>query len=600
MPRSLLLTLTLLALGLTGIVRTAPAAPIRNVVLIVADDLGAHDLGFTGSRFHRTPNLDRLAAEGMRFTQAYSACTVCSPSRAALLTGMYPARLKLTDWIAGHDNPTAKLRPPVWTQYLPTNQTTLADRLGSRSTTMHLGKWHLGGAGFEPERRGFDINLGGGEKGQPPSYFAPFGVPHLKPDGPEREYLTDREGEEAAHFIAQHRERTFFLNYWPHAVHTPLQAPAELVEQYRARAGTVGGPQTNATYAAMLDRLDAAVGRILQAIADNGLTDSTLVIFTSDNGGLVLGKEPPTSNAPLRAGKGSAYEGGHRVPLVIRWPGVTRPGSSSDVPVMGIDLHPTVLAATGFPADYIATRGFDGVDLSPILRDPGARLDRSLYWHYPHYHPGGATPYAAIRSGDWKLIQNYENGRNELYNLAADPGESHDLGPEQPDRVMALARDLFAWQGKVGAQWPMPNPAWTPPVLAPSPDGTVLLHSRDAAVHGEVLRYEPMPFKNTLGWWSRAEDSAEWVFELPKAGRYQLDLQHGCGNGCGGSLVKFAVAGREFPFTVVETGGFQNWTNRIVATVDLPAGRHSLTVKPATKPGPAVMDIRQLTLRPAP
>ncbi|MGE3310110.1 MAG: sulfatase-like hydrolase/transferase [Limisphaerales bacterium] len=576
-----------------------------NVVLIVVDDLGAQDLGVTGSRFHETPNIDRLAAEGMRFTQAYSACTVCSPSRAAILTGMHPARLKVTDWIKGHDYPKAKLRPPAWTQQLPKEQITLAERLGPGTDvpaqlrdTLHLGKWHLGSAGFEPERQGFQENLGGDHRGQPPSYFSPYRLARLT-DGPIGEYLTDREGLEAAEFITKHRDVPFFLNYWPYSVHTPLQGKPNLIEKYRAKAATVGGGQTNATYAAMIESLDDAVGRILEAIMQSGIADRTLIVFSSDNGGLVLGKNPPTSNAPLRSGKGSPYEGGHRVPLIVKWPGVTVPGSVSAEPVMGIDLHPTILDAVGFPSDYIAKCRFDGVSLAPLLRNPAASLGReAIHWHYPHYHPGGATPYAAIRAGDWKLIQYYEDGRQELFNLANDPGETTNLADAQPDRVIQLCRSLTNWQNARGAQWPMSNPDWEPKPLTVSTEGPILLHSRDAFVHGTLLRYEPQPFKNTLGWWARPEDSAEWIFDLPKPGRYSMEILQGCGKGSGGSEVHFTVAGQTLVTTVLDTGHFQNFTNRTLGEINLPSGRHSLKVQPVTKPGGAVMDLRQIVLHP--
>lgn len=592
LPR--LLSALLLVLGLGTEARAA--APIRHVVLIVADDLGAHDLGVTGSKFHETPNLDRLAASGMRFTQAYAACTVCSPSRAAILTGRYPARLQLTDWIAGHEQPRAKLRPPAWSQRLAPSEVTLAEILQARGfVTAHLGKWHLGAEGYSPEQQGFTINLGGDHRGQPPSYFSPYGLPKL-PDGPAGEYLTDREGEEAVRFIRANKERPFLLNYWPYSVHTPLQAPAALVAKYQAKAATVGGAQTNAVYAAMLERLDTAVGRILETLATEGLAEDTLVVFTSDNGGLVLGASPPTSNAPLRAGKGSPYEGGHRVPLLVRWPGVTAPGATSTQAVMGLDLLPTVLAVLGQDPPAV-----DGVSLVPVLRDPAATLSRdALYWHYPHYHPGGATPYAAVRAGDWKLIQYYESGRHELFHLSEDPGETRNLAEAEPDRVMKLARQLAGWQGSVGAQWPMPNPAWDAPVLNVAAVGPILLHSRDAFVHSEVLRYEPQPFKNTLGWWVRPEDWAEWQFTSPRQGKFSLEILHGCGNGSGGSEVEFALDGRSFLFQVVETGGFQNFTNRALGEVELQPGPHHLSVRPRKKPALAVMDLREVVLRPLP
>lgn len=599
MTRPLLLVLALAALTLLVPARSPAAEAARlNMVLIVADDLGAHDLGVTGSKFHETPNLDRLAAGGLRFTQAYSACTVCSPSRAAILTGKYPARLKLTDWIKGHDAPKAKLRPPAdWVPQLPLEEVTLAEHFkGAGYATAHVGKWHLGGEGFEPERQGFEVNLGGDHRGQPPSYFAPYGLPRL-PEGPKGEYLIDREGDEAVKYIAGHRDRPFLLNYWSYSVHTPLQAPAELVAKYAAKAAQLGGSQTNATYAAMLERLDAAVGRILRALDDAGIADRTVVIFTSDNGGLVLGNRPPTSNAPLRSGKGSEYEGGHRVPLIVKWPGVTPSGATCAEPVMGIDLLPTLLEVAGLPRPA-GKAAADGVSLAALLRQPGTKLNRALFWHYPHYHPGGATPYAAIRDGEWKYIQHYESGTNQLFNLATDPAETRDRATELPDKATELARKLFAWHGAVGAQWPMPNSNWVAVPVPARPDGTILLHSRDAFVHSEVLRYEPQPFKNTLGWWVKPTDWAEWTFEVPKAGRYELNLLQGCGNGSGGSEVVFEAAGRQLNLTVIETGGFQSFSNRVVGELELPAGRQTLSVRPLRKPGGAVMDLRQLVLRP--
>jgi arylsulfatase A-like enzyme/lysophospholipase L1-like esterase len=602
-PSRLFSGVTALALwAATMVVPAAAPSPRPNIVVILADDLGAHDLGVTGSRFHETPNLDRLAREGMRFTQAYSACTVCSPTRAALLTGKYPARLKLTDWIAGHDYPEAKLLPPVdWQKQLPLAERTLAERAKSAGlVTAHIGKWHLGGDGFAPEDQGFERNLGGYFRGQPPSYFAPYGLPKLA-DGPAGEYLTDREGTEAVKFIAENRDRPFFLNYWPYAVHTPLQAKAGLVEKYRRKTAPAGSSQTNATYAAMVESLDAAVGRILRALDEAGLTERTIVIFTSDNGGLVLGKEPPTSNAPLRSGKGSPYEGGLRVPLIVKWPGVTKPGSESAEPVITMDVAATVASALANAAGGAATAEplNDGLDLAPLLRDPAALLGREyLGWHYPHYHPGGATPYSAIRAGEWKLIQYYEDGRHELFHLAADPGEQNDLAAAQPERVMELARKLSDWQGKVGAQWPMNNPAHQPKPLPQAADGSVLLHSRNAAVHGTTLRYEPMPFKNTLGWWGRAEDWADWGFTLDRAGTFEVELLQGCGNGHGGSEVNVEVGGMTLPFVVEETGHFQNFVPRRVGRVTLATGTYKLALKPQRKPGGAVMDVRQVRLVP--
>jgi len=589
--------LTLASVVAVGLLRAAPVSR-PNVVLLLADDLGAHDLGVTGSRFHETPHLDRLAREGVRFTQAYSAGTVCSPSRAALMTGKSPARLKITDWIPGERHPEAKLVPPAdWAQQLPLSEVTLAERARSNGlATLHIGKWHLGGEGFGPLEQGFDGNLGGDHRGQPPSNFSPFGLPKLK-DGPAGEYLTDREGAEAAAYIASHRSVPFFLQVAFHGVHTPLQARPELVEKYRRKAVTVGGGQTNATYAAMLESLDTAVGRILQALEDAGVAGNTVVLFTSDNGGLVLGKTPPTSNTPLRSGKGSPHEGGLRVPLIVRWPGVTQAGATSAEPVITMDVAATVAAAVSGSRE---TSLVDGLDLSPVLRNPAASLGRdALCWHYPHYHAGGATPFAAIRAGDWKLIQYYEEGRHELFDLAQDPGEAHDLSASQPDRVMDLARRLFDWQGKVGAQWPMGNAAFVPRPQAVQADGSILLHSRSAVVHGTTLRFEPMPFKNTLGWWGRLEDWASWSFTVDRAGDYEIELTQGCGRGHGGSSVDLVVDDRTIPFTVEETGHFQNFVVRRPGRVTLASGAHTFVVKPRTKPGGAVMDLRQIRLVPA-
>lgn len=586
--------------GLISVVTALQAAtvPKPNIVLILADDLGAHDLGVTGSSFHKTPHLDRLARTGIRFTQAYSACTVCSPTRAALLTGKYPARLKITDWIAGHEAPTAKLRPPVdWVKQLPLSETTLAERARAAGySTVHIGKWHLGGEGFGPLEQGFDVNLGGDHRGQPPSYFAPYGLPTLK-DGAKGEYLTDRQGADAAAYITSHRSTPFFISLALYGVHTPLQAKPELEQKYRSKTAQATNAQANATYAAMLESVDAAVGRILKAIDESGLTEKTLIIFTSDNGGLVLGAKPPTSNSPLRSGKGSPYEGGVRIPLIVRWPGITQAGSTSSQSVISMDITATVATALGEKAASVAP---DGLDLTPVFKDPSAALGReSLFWHYPHYHPGGATPYSAIRSDNWKLIQYFEDGRNELFNLTEDPGETTDLSVAQPDQVLQLARRLADWQGRVGSQWPMGNSNYIAIPQTATTDGSILLHSRSAVVHGTTLRYEPMPFKNTLGYWGRVEDWASWTFTLKAAGSFEIELTQGCGRGSGGSEVDLIIDGQTVPFKVEETGHFQNFIVRHPGRITLAEGAHVFAVKPRRKPGGAVMDLRQIRLVPA-
>lgn len=437
---------------------------LPNVIVILVDDLGAFDLGCQGSGFYKTPHIDRLAASGLRFTAGYAACTVCSPTRAALLTGQAPARLHLTDWIAGHENPQAPLRIPAWQKQLPLEAVTVAERLrGAGYATASIGKWHLGGADHAPEQQGFDINLAGTDRGQPPSYFSPYKIPTLT-DGPAGESLTDRLTGEAVAFIETNRDHPFFL-YLPHfGVHTPLQAKPDVEATYVAAGGLpdaasragkpIGGEkgfgQTNATYAAMVESIDDSVGRIVEALDRLALRDSTAIIFSSDNGGLL----PVTDNRPLRAGKGSAWEGGVRVPFIVSWPGLTAPGTTSDEPAITMDIPATILDLTGVGGEPGAP--LDGASLAPIFR--GSSLERhALHWHYPHYHPGGATPHSAIRAADWRLIHFYEDGHDELYNLRDDPGERTDRAAAEPARAAGMRRELDAWLEEVGAQFPTPN-----------------------------------------------------------------------------------------------------------------------------------------------
>lgn len=432
-----------------------------NFVVILVDDLGWRDLGIGGGQLYETPNIDRFARSAVRFTQAYSACTVCSPTRAALLTGQYPARLHITDWIAGHVRPKARLRVPDWTMELPAETTTIAEVLkGVGYSTALIGKWHLGGTNSTPEDHGFDLNVGGTDKGQPPSYFSPYRIPTLK-DGPVGEYLADRETDEAVKFIQAHTNRPFFLYLPRYSVHTPLQAKAEKIAKYREKLAKVGGIHTNPAYAAMIESLDEGVGRILETLEELKLGDRTVVVFTSDNGGLI----PVTSNLPLRDGKGSAYEAGIRVPLFIRWPGHSRTNTTVTAPVITQDLFHTFAEMAGAPLPPKLPR--DGTSLTASLEkglDP--RRD-SIYWHYPHYHPGGATPYSAVRRGKWKLIEFLEDHHVELYDLEADPGERKDVAPLMPHVRDTLKRSLEAWRDQVGAQMPTANPGYDPDSEAP-------------------------------------------------------------------------------------------------------------------------------------
>ncbi len=425
----------------------APATRPPNVIVILVDDMGWRDLGCQGSPFFETPHIDRLAGSGMRFTRGYAACTVCSPTRASILTGQYPARLHVTDWIPGHGRPQAKLLPPDWTKHLPLEAVTVAERLKSAGyATASIGKWHLGGPAYFPEHQGFDLNIAGYDRGQPPSYFAPYRIPTLA-EGPAGEYLTDREAAEAEAFIRAHRERPFFL-YLPHyCVHTPIQGKPAVTARYAAKAVPDQKPK-NAGYAAMVESVDDALGRIVATLEELGIREQTVIFFTSDNGGLAN----VTDNRPLRAGKGSAYEGGVRVPFIVSWPGVTQPGTTSDVPVITPDIPATVMALAGVGPDPAFP--LDGRDLSGLLA--GGALDReAIYWHYPHYHPGGATPYSAIRAGSWRLGHFYEDGRDELYDLAADEGEATNLASQEPARAEALRARLDAWLVEAGAQLPV-------------------------------------------------------------------------------------------------------------------------------------------------
>jgi len=456
----------LLAASSVPLLAAAPAKP--NVIVMLADDLGWTDLACFGSEFYETPHLDKLAQDGMKFTQNYSACTVCSPTRAALMTGKYPARLHITDWIPGRmpDNP--KLLVPDWSKELPLAEVTLAEVFHAAGyATASIGKWHLGDdEGFSPEKQGFDVNIAGSNRGSPPSYIAPWRIPTL-PEGQDGDYLTDRIGEEAVKFIERAKDQPFFL-YVPHyAVHLPIQGRPDLVEKYRQKLKP-GLAQSNPGYAAMVESLDATMGRIRAKLDELRLDERTIIVFTSDNGGHL----PTTSNKPLRFGKASAYEGGVRVPLIVHWPGVTKPASASNVPVITMDLFPTILEVSGLSAPGAVKS--DGVSIAPILRDTGT-IDRdTLFWHYPHhqhYQQGGTMPYGAIRAGDYKLIEFFNDMHVELYNIREDIGEEHDLAATQPMRAADLRARLHAWRKEVGAQMPTPNPDYNPakPEYTPPP-----------------------------------------------------------------------------------------------------------------------------------
>lgn len=574
---------------------SAAAAP--NVVFILADDLGWADLGCYGSKYHKTPNLDRFAASSTRFTYAYAGVHVCSPTRAAIMTGKYPARLGITDWLPGQaDRPDRKLLRAAPVMELPASEKTLATMFKSAGyATGHIGKWHLGSTGALPTDRGFDSNIGGDETGAPSRYFAPYAgkkghsLPGLD-NAPEGEYLTDRLTSEAEKFIETNKAKPFFLYLAHYTVHMPLQAKPEVIAKYKE--GPLGS-QGNPAYAAMVESLDDSVGRVLKKLDDLKLAENTIVVFTSDNGGLSSlesNVRPPTSNAPLREGKGFLYEGGLRVPLIVRVPGLTKAGSTIATPVCAIDFFPTLLDACGVKHDVKV----DGVSFIPLLKGDSLKRD-TLYWHYPHYHLG--RPGAAVRSGDWKLIEFYQDGRKELYDLAKDPNESRNQAEAQPALVKELSDKLDAWRKDVGAKMMKPNPDYKP--NPPAADGSILLHARTAEIHGTTLRYEPAPHKVTLGFWTKVEDWASWEFTVTKGGSFTIEVLQGCGKGNGGSEVEVVIGDQIVKFTVEDTGGFQNFKPREIGTVkfDKP-GQYTVELRPKKKAGAAVMDVRSITLRP--
>lgn len=464
-----------------------PAAERPNVVVFFVDDLGWTDLGCFGSDFYETPAIDRLANNGVKFTQAYAACTVCSPSRAALLTGQVPARLHVTDFIPGHAVENTPLTMPQWTQRLELEQITIAELLQQAGyRTAHLGKWHLTPRDrnsvpnddgnypeFYPERQGFEFNIGGCERGAPASYFWPYGrgktvqerrqnntfrtiPPTAHEHATEETYLTDQLADEAVRLIAEFGQEPFFVYFPFYNVHTPLQGRPDLVQKYRRKLQSHPDVRhRNPVYAAMVECVDQAVGRVMQQLADQGVADRTLVILTSDNGGLA---PKATSNHPLRQGKGSVYEGGVRVPAIVSWPGVTAGSAISAQPIITMDVFPTIMEATGTQWPDGLRDSIDGQSLLPLLKSPEtAALSRTtLFWHYPHYHMMGAVPHSVIRAGDWKLIE-FHHGPVELYDLASDLHEDHNLAEERPQQVTQLQRQLHDWRHQVDAQMPTSN-----------------------------------------------------------------------------------------------------------------------------------------------
>lgn len=474
MTRILQLVTTLILCAASGSptnAQTIETTRPPNVVVFVVDDLGYMDIGANNPNcFYDTPNIDRLSASAMRFTDGYAANPVCSPTRFSLLTGRYPTRVGATNFFSG--NRAGKFRGAKLNNRMPLNEVTLAQALKTKNyATFFAGKWHLGPTEeYFPQNRGFDVNIGGWKAGGPytgKKYFAPFENPQLVPDSPEGDHLPDRLARETADFIKTNAAKPFFAYLSFYSVHTPLIGRPDLVEKYEANAASIEGEQfgseeqvlgdkprkvrilqKHAVYAAMVQAMDEAVGKVLNQLDESGVADNTIVIFTSDNGGLSTSEGSPTSNLPLRGGKGWIYEGGIREPWIIRYPGITKAGTVNRQPICSIDLFPTIASAVGLKHDH----EIDGVDLLPALK--GQPLNtRPLYWHYPHYSNQGGMPGGAIRVGDFKLVERYEDGRVHLYNLKDDIGERKDLAPEQPDRVSEMRASLHRWYKKVGAKF---------------------------------------------------------------------------------------------------------------------------------------------------
>lgn len=444
--------------SLAGGLLPAATRQKTNFVLILADDLGWHDLACYGNPYVATPNLDRMASEGARFTDAYAACPVCSPTRASIMTGRYPVRTGVTDWIPGRpSDPLGPITTPRTATELKLQETTIAESLAPANyRTASIGKWHLGGDGFSPREQGFDVNIGGNSSGSPPRspkpYFGPFELPGLKA-GPG-EFLTEKLTDAATGFIHDNRSNPFFLYLSHYSVHIPLGARDADVARHKNAAG-----RYNPTYAAMIESVDESVGRVLKAVDTAGLAERTMVLFFSDNGGLCFeskSKNRVTDNSPLRAGKGHVYEGGIREPLIVRYPGVVKPGMVIETPAISVDFLPTFRDACGLKPARL-----DGVSLMPLLR--GGRIKaRPLFWHYPHYSNQGGAPASAIRQGDWKLIEFLADGRRELFNLRDDPGEQINLVERESSIGRRLFARLDAWRRETGAIMPQKNPSANP------------------------------------------------------------------------------------------------------------------------------------------
>ena len=450
----------------------AEAAKRPNFVFILVDDLGYMDIGANNpATFYETPNVDQLSREGVRFTNGYAANPVCSPTRYSIMTGKYPSRVDATNFFSGKRQ--GRFKPAPLNNHMPLSEMTVAEALKEAGyRTAFFGKWHLGPTEeFWPEQQGFDLNFGGHARGAPRNYFSPYFNPRLK-DGSQGEHLTRRLTDEVIRQIDEFKDDPFLCYLAFYTVHTPLQAPKDLIAKYREKAEALAGQpefaedeqvwpgakarrvrilQKHATYAAMVESMDAAVGRITDRLKELNLYDNTVICFTSDNGGLATSEGSPTSNLPLRGGKGWLYEGGIREPFLIRAPGVSKSGNVCDTPVISTDFYPTILDLAGIGLK--SEQHLDGKSLVPLLSGDNTIARDALFWHYPHYSNQGGIPGGAIRIGDYKLIERFEDGQSHLYNLKSDIGERNDLAASMPDQVASMKTRLHNWYENVDAKF---------------------------------------------------------------------------------------------------------------------------------------------------
>ena len=535
--------LCLIALAFSCIpARAAEPARQPNIILIVCDSLGQRDLGCYGSTFHQTPNIDALAKQGIRFTDFSTVAPSDVPTMASMLTGKYPQRLGIVDANpAGQVRTEHRLKPAAVKAELPPAEVTLAQALKT--------------AGYAT--------------GQ---------------------IATSAQGIE---FFEQNKAKPFFLHIAHSTSLSPLKEKPEGARKFAGKPSH--GKQSNPEYAESIGRIDESVGTIVARLEALKLTDNTIMIFTSASGGQAMRDGlafAPTFNGPFREGAGYLYEGGIRVPLIVKWSGTIKPGTVCAEVASSLDLFPTILEACAVKSASAS----DGLSLLGAIK--GIPLPaRVLYWHVPHYSSQGGRPGGAIREGSYKLIEYYEDGRRELYDLKADPSESRNLIRDKAALAIPLVAKLAEWRAEVGARMPIPNPDFIP--NPPDKDGAITLHARTATIHGVQLRYEPLPHKETLGFWVEADDWASFDFTVATAGLYRIEVLQGCGKGSGGAEVELAVGDRKVVFIVKETGGFQAFEKRDVGTITLDkAGCYTMSVRAKTKPGAAVMDVRQIVLTP--